>query len=115
MAHTGSCHCGGITFEVEGEPERLLACNCSICAKVGALWWFVPRTAMTLTMPDAAVADYTFGQKTLHHRFCPVCGIHPYSEGAMPDGTPTAAINVRCLDGVEPDSFPVDHYDGRAL
>ena len=29
--YKGSCHCGGIAFEVEGAIDSGLACNCSIC------------------------------------------------------------------------------------
>lgn len=38
MKHTGSCHCGNIKFEVEGEPTSALACNCSICLRKGTLF-----------------------------------------------------------------------------
>ena len=48
-------------------------------------------------------------------RFCPECGIHPLGEGAMPDGTPIAAINVRCLENVDFSGLPVKHFDGRSL
>jgi hypothetical protein len=49
------------------------------------------------------------------HRFCPVCGMHPYGEGVDPDGNHVAAINIRCLEAIDPESVPVHHYDGRAL
>lgn len=115
MKYHGSCHCGGVQFEVEGTPERVMACNCSICSRLGTLLWFVPRAQLTLLTAPGAVADYTFGPATVRHRFCPVCGVHPYGEGTGPDGTPMAAVNVRCLEGLEFDTLPVDHYDGRAL
>jgi hypothetical protein len=31
MKYQGSCHCGRIAFEVEGELTGVMACNCSIC------------------------------------------------------------------------------------
>ena len=37
MRYKGSCHCGQIAFEVEGELDTALSCNCSICARKGAL------------------------------------------------------------------------------
>lgn len=43
MLYTGSCHCGRIRFEVEGEVDSGLACNCSMCSRKGSLLWFVPR------------------------------------------------------------------------
>lgn len=42
MIYKGSCHCGKIAFEVDGELTGAMACNCSICSRKGALMWFVP-------------------------------------------------------------------------
>lgn len=114
MKHTGSCHCGRIAFEVEGEIAGAMACNCSMCRRKGTLMWFVPRTALTLTTPESDIATYTFNKHVIRHRFCPTCGIHPFGEGTMPDGTPMAAINLRCVDGVDLDALPLQHYDGRS-
>ncbi len=48
MIHKGSCHCGQVMFEVEGEIKGAMACNCSICQRKGALMWFVPRDKLRL-------------------------------------------------------------------
>ena len=37
MNYKGSCHCGNIAFEVEGEIKGALACNCSLCQRKGSL------------------------------------------------------------------------------
>ena len=113
-SETGSCHCGAIKFEIEGTFGDLLECNCSHCQRKGYLLWFVPRAALKLTTPESDIATYTFNKHVIRHRFCPTCGIHPFGEGAMPDGRQMAAINIRCLDGVEPDAVPVQHFDGRS-
>lgn len=42
MKYEGSCHCGSVAFEVEGEVDGGLACNCSMCGRRGSLLWFVP-------------------------------------------------------------------------
>lgn len=115
MLYSGSCHCGRIAFEVEGELDGVAACNCSICRRKGALMWFVPRSALTLKTPESGLATYVFNKHLIQHRFCPVCGIHPFGEGTRPDGVQSAAINVRCLDDVDIDALPVKHFDGRAL
>ena len=52
MTHKGSCHCGRVAFEVDGEPTKVLACNCSICSRKGSLLWFVPRDQLRLLTPD---------------------------------------------------------------
>lgn len=115
MIYRGSCHCGQVCFEVEGELERVVDCNCSICSRKGALLWFVPREKLTLLTPEKSLTDYSFGAATIRHRFCKVCGIHPLGEGSDPTGKRMAAINVRCLENVDFAALPVDHYDGRAL
>ena len=115
MIYQGSCHCGKIAFEVEGEIEGALACNCSICQRRGSLLWFVPRTALKLLTPESNIATYTFNKHQIKHQFCPTCGMHPYGEGTAPDGSVMAAINIRCLEGIDLNAIPVQHYDGRAL
>ncbi len=41
--------------------------------------------------------------------------IHPYGEGTDPKGNAMAAINVRCLEGVDLAGLKVHHFDGRSL
>ncbi|MFZ6722227.1 GFA family protein [Undibacterium sp. Ji49W] len=113
--HKGSCHCGKIAFEVEGEIGTALACNCSICQRKGSLLWFVPRDHFHLTTPEDAASTYDFNKHVIHHKFCPACGIHPYAEGVDPKGNRVAAVNIRCLEDIDLDAIPVHHYDGRAL
>lgn len=115
MIYKGSCHCGQIAFEVEGELKQVMACNCSICSRKGALMWFVPRAQLRLLTPEVNLSTYTFNKHVIKHHFCPKCGMHPFGEGATPSGESMAAINARCLEDVDIASIPVTHYDGRAL
>ena len=115
MKHAGSCHCGRIAFEVEGNIESALSCNCSICQRKGSLLWFVPRDAFTLTTPESNATEYEFNKHRISHRFCPVCGIHTHGEGVDPKGNPMAAINLRCLEGVELEKLQITPFDGRSL
>jgi len=115
MIYNGSCHCGQIAFEVEGELTQVMGCNCSICSRKGSLLWFVPRQQLRLLTPEENLSTYTFNKHTIKHRFCSKCGIHPFGEGADPSGNQMAAINARCLEGVDLSSLPVKHFDGRSL
>jgi hypothetical protein len=115
MKHKGSCHCGKVAYEVEGELKSVLSCNCSLCAKKGSLLWFVPRNQFKLLTPESGAATYTFNNGIIKHRFCPACGIHPFAYGVDPKGNEMAAINVRCLEDVDPAKLPVKEFDGRAL
>ena len=115
MKLNGSCHCGRIAFEVEGALESAMACNCSICQRKGALMWFVPRDKLNLLTPETDADTYLFNKHLIKHRFCAVCGIHPYGEGTDPNGNRTAAVNIRCLEGVVLEQIPIKHFDGRSL
>ncbi|SFG63071.1 Uncharacterized conserved protein [Duganella sp. CF458] len=115
MLYKGSCHCGNVKFEAEGNIEGLVACNCSICQRKGALMWFIPRSSLTLLTPEEDQASYVFNKHVIKHRFCPKCGIHTYGEGTDPKGNAMAAVNARVLEDIELDSYPVQHYDGRKL
>ncbi|MQA40978.1 GFA family protein [Rugamonas aquatica] len=115
MKYQGSCHCGNVKFEAEGEITSAMSCNCSMCQRKGVLMWFVPRQNMHLLTPDDAASTYLFNKHLIKHRFCPTCGIAPYSEGTAPNGDAMAAINIRCIEGIDLESIPVTHYDGRAI
>lgn len=114
MIFHGSCHCGRIAFEVEGELAQVMECNCSICARKGSLLWFVPRENMRLLTPEDRMSAYTFNKHVIKHRFCPDCGMHPFAEATDPAGKRMAAINVRCLQDVDLAALPVTHFDGRS-
>lgn len=116
MNYKGSCHCGKISFEVEGELEQIMECNCSICSRKGYLLWMVPRENLILLTPEANLATYTFNKHKIKHRFCPTCGCAPFGEGAHPkSGDLVAAINVRCLENVEISTLTRKQVDGRSL
>ena len=115
MKYQGSCHCGQVAFEVEGNLEGVMSCNCSMCQRKGALMWFVPRADLQVTRGDRAMASYTFNKHVIQHKFCPTCGIHPLGEGTDRSGNAKAMINVRCLENVDLAALPVKHFDGRAL
>ena len=110
MLYEGSCHCGNMAFQVEGTLAGATSCNCSICQRKGTLMWFVPREQLKLLTPDEDAGTYTFNKHVIKHRFCPKCGIHPYGEGVDPKGNAMAAINIRCLEGIDLEKIPVTHF-----
>jgi|SRR5678815_2394387 hypothetical protein len=116
MAKTyqGSCHCGNIAFEVEGELTGAMACNCSICSRKGSLLWFLPRDKLRLSPAKNPVGTYTFNKHLIKHKFCQTCGMHPYAEGIDPKGNAMAAINIRCLEDIDLAAIPIQNFDGRA-
>ena len=115
MNYQGSCHCGKISYEVEGEIDTVFQCNCSICTKRGYLLWFAPRDKVSLKMPESGLSTYQFNRKIVKHHFCPECGCAPIGFGKDKQGNEMAAINVRCLDDVDISQFKIQHVDGRSL
>ena len=113
--HEGSCHCGQIAYVVEGDPDKVMECNCSHCSRKGYLLWFVPRDKLTIKTPESALAHYTFNKHVIRHHFCPKCGCAPFGTGKDPRGNEMAAINVRCLENVDLGALPVKEFDGRSL
>lgn len=113
--YKGSCHSGGVAFEVDGELTGVISCNCSICSRKGSLLWFIPRENLRLLTPEAQASAYTFNKHAIKHRFCPTCGMHPYGEGMDRSGKHMAAVNIRCLEGIDLSAIPVQEFDGRSL
>ena len=114
MIHKGSCHCGQITFEVQGDFDTAMECNCSHCSRKGYLLWFVPRSQLTLQCPEASLSTYTFNKHAIKHHFCDKCGCAPLGFGTS-NGAEMVAINVRCLEGVELSSVKRKFADGRSF
>lgn len=114
--YTGGCHCGRVRYEVTTALEPVISCNCSICSKRGSLLTFVPADRFKPVIgSDADLTDYRFNKHVIHHLFCPVCGILPYAKGVGPDGKETVAINVRCLEEVDPRKLTITEWDGRSM
>lgn len=115
MKKTGGCHCGEVRFEAEMDFEKVMACNCSICSKRGTLLDFIPETQFHLLNGESSLTTYLFNKKVIQHHFCKTCGILPFAKAKMPDGTPTVAINVRCLDDFDINSVKIEFFDGKHM
>lgn len=115
QAYTGGCHCGAVRYQVTGlNLEETMTCNCSRCSKLGSILSFIPATSFSLLSGEDSLTDYQFNKKIIHHLFCKVCGVQSFGRGVAPDGTPTIAVNVRCLDGVDTDLLSPKKFDGRS-
>jgi hypothetical protein len=114
MKYLGSCHCGRTRFEVQGEIGSVIECNCSHCSRKGYLLWFVPRQALKLETSESELSTYLFNKHVIEHRFCAACGCAPFGLGTDPAGNATAAINVRCIEGLDLGQLRRTAYDGRS-
>jgi hypothetical protein len=115
MKYSGSCQCGKVTFEVDTEIEQVIACNCSRCRRLGSLLAAAPKAKFMLKSGKDALTEFRFNKNAIHHYFCATCGIQPYAEGKGRDGSDMVMVNIRCLDGVDPESFKVMNFDGASM
>lgn len=69
----GSCNCGGVTFEVAGEPRGVSMCHCGQCRKQsGGVWSsaYVEDTEISI----AGDVRWYKSSVTARRGFCPTCG-----------------------------------------
>ncbi len=113
--YTGGCHCGAVRYEATTDLAQVMACNCSRCAKIGALIAPLAASAFTLKSGEAALSDYQFNKKVIHHLFCKHCGVESFARGKGADGSDMVAINVRCLDDVDPATVQAVAFNGKDI
>jgi hypothetical protein len=112
----GSCHCGAVHFTFEhAQIEKGLRCNCSFCARRGAMMSPepIPPEKFSVDAQPGALGLYQFGVKTAKHYFCKHCGIYPFHETARMPGHFRA--NLGCVEGIDPFSLEAEVFDGRHL
>lgn len=113
--YRGGCHCRAVRYRVTLGLDRVISCNCSICAAKGLLLAFAPAEAFVLESGADGLTDYQFNKKVVHHLSCKTCGVESFARGKKPDGADMVAINVRCLDGVDPSALKTMPFDGKKL
>jgi hypothetical protein len=112
MAIKGSCHCGAVRYSLDDDPTQAIECNCSICRRKGSILAFSPREKLVVETPREAIEVYTFNSHNIRHQFCKTCGCAPFSEATAPDGTPMAAINLRCVEDFDLAGVTISPFDG---
>jgi len=112
ITHTGSCHCGRVSFEVLAPAKlQVSECNCSMCSKAGFLHLVVPANRFKLLSGSEVLTTYRFNKETANHLFCSVCGIKSfYVPRSHPDGF---SVNARCLDSETVEEITVTQINGR--
>jgi hypothetical protein len=110
MTYHGSCHCGAVTYKVEGEFTEGISCNCSYCKRKGMLLAFVPQTSVTILSGEDKLKTYLFNKKVINHCFCETCGVQPFGQSGD-----TMAINLNCLEDLDTDSLTINKYNGKDM
>lgn len=110
----GGCHCGTVRFTIDMPENPLIRqCNCTICAMKGVVMMDVPMSMLNITQGKDALTPYTFGSGEAKHRFCSICGIHPFHQlRSEPDHY---GVNIACIDGTSIYDFAeVPVFDGES-
>jgi hypothetical protein len=77
---------------------------------------FRAGNSFKLLSGDAYLTKFEFNTHAIEHQFCATCGIQSFAIGTHPKtGARTAAINVRCVDGVDVDALKVKKVDGKSF
>ena len=100
----GSCHCGAVTFRIEGGITCSCACNCSLCKKKNALMAKVPEDRLSPTSGADSLSFYQWNTRVAKDDFCKHCGIYPVHRNRSE--LTGNGVNLHCLDGFEPSPFP---------
>ena len=114
MVYKGRCHCGAVRFQVRTELQGLVRCNSSLCVRRSAVMHYVSPSDFMLIHGQEQLATYRFGQRNAAHHFCKVCGIFPFFLSDW-DGQQHYAVNVGCLEGVDPYEEGTTLIDGKSF
>ncbi|KAI1268989.1 glutathione-dependent formaldehyde-activating enzyme [Xylariaceae sp. FL1019] len=132
--YTGSCHCGAVTLAVKNKPivkeseETFMECDCSTCAKAGAVWNY-PTKSQVVIQGKENLELYITGNKTCGKSFCKICGVPVHNEilkfsdeeiAAMPQekkdwvvgGQNLCPINLRVINGLDVTELKTVKFNG---
>lgn len=107
----GTCLCGSVRWQFEGQPDGATTCNCTACRRYGVLW------AYDYEDEGIRVAGTTRAYvrgKALEFHFCPTCGCVAFWRGLQKDedGRTRIAVNLRLSEPEAVARIPIDHFDG---
>lgn len=107
----GSCHCGAVRWQFDGQPDGATACNCTVCRRHGVLWAYDYENEGIRVSGNTRA--YVRGESTAFH-FCPLCGCMAFWRGRHCDevGRRRIAVNLRLAEPAAVAHIPIDRFDG---
>ncbi|HYQ04837.1 MAG TPA: GFA family protein [Polyangiaceae bacterium] len=76
-SYSGSCLCGAVAYEFEGEPRIVVNCHCSKCRKATgstvATWVLVPLDRFRWTRGEQLLKSFASSEGA-QRSFCGTCG-----------------------------------------
>jgi hypothetical protein len=130
MTLIAACHCGHTRIELPAQPTHAKSCNCTYCARTGAVWAYYKPGELTFLSREGEATYAPSGMN--HHHFCANCGMQTWgdspdwaslynNDGTSKNGEANAmpterihAVNLRLIDDLDWDAVTVEAVDGRA-
>jgi hypothetical protein len=111
-AYAGSCHCGAVQFTAAVAPGApLYRCNCSLCARKGALILEVaPADDLTVQQGWEAMSLYQWHTGVAKHYFCATCGIYTFHQRRIDPNS--YGVNPGCLEDFQLAAHTIEDVDG---
>ena len=80
----GGCLCGAVRYTANVKPVVTRACWCKLCQTLASgnatINLAFPKVAVAVTGELRDYASIAESGNRMHRRFCPVCGVHLFSE-----------------------------------
>ncbi|HET8707713.1 MAG TPA: GFA family protein [Pseudomonadales bacterium] len=108
--YTGSCLCGGVKFEINGELEPIQMCHCSQCRKAQGTAFVtnIPVQEQNFRLLSGEpLLSYYESSPGKHRVFCKQCGSPVFSKTTALPGV--IRIRAGTLDG-ELNTRPAFHF-----
>ena len=111
----GTCHCGAVEWQLDGDAGSITACNCTVCRRYGALWaydWEGER--IRLSGNTSVYTRKELADPFLEFHFCPNCAcvVAWRALRTDEDGRKRMGVNVRLASPEEVADLLIDHFDG---
>jgi len=102
---TGSCHCGGVKFDVPKNIEFSSArrCNCSLCRRRWAVMVSCPLDDLYIHEGHELLTLYQWNTNAARHYFCKKCGIYTFHQRRTDPSV--FGVNIACFDSINLDDF----------
>ena len=119
MSLEAHCHCGSSRIAVPKISDRVATCNCSWCARTGAVWgYYKPEEVEILSSQHDRVYD---PNDTNRHHFCGKCSGIMYNDSPEwdletyePTGNRIYSVNLRMIDDIDLGGLSVSVIDGKS-
>lgn len=97
----GSCNCGSVTWEVQGEMRPIVACHCSQCRKQSGLYFAATAAEDKDLTINGDVLKWYKASPDASRGFCGTCGSSLFWKHDEEDFTSILAGSIDGVSGLE--------------